>query len=86
MKKVDEKKTFAYAVAFAFPRSGAIDFRMGNKIYQHTNTVYDNRLVSKGYSTIVVEVCYDYSTMKYVAFNVSDSKVGNKEISIINYK
>lgn len=82
MKKVDEKKTFAYAVCYLLTES--VDFRMGNKIYQHTNTVYDKRSVDGGYNT--VEVCYDYRAMKYVAFNVSDSNVGSKEIAIINYK
>ena len=82
MKKVDKKETLEYAVANFFPTLGSVDFRIGNKIYQHVNTVYDKRNSDEAWNTI--EVCYDYSAMRYVAFNVSDSKVGNKEISIIN--
>ena len=40
-KKVDEKKTLKYAVAFYFCTSGKINFMLGNKMYQHINTVYD---------------------------------------------
>ena len=39
-KKVDEKKTLKYAVAFYFCTSGKINFMLGNKMYQHINTVY----------------------------------------------
>ena len=39
-KKIDEKKTLKYAVAFYFCTSGKINFMLGNKMYQHINTVY----------------------------------------------
>ena len=81
MKKIDEKKTLGFAVAFLFSTSGAINFRMGNKIYQHIDTVYDKRSSDGGYNT--VEICYDYKAMKYVVFNVSNNKIGGKEIIII---
>ena len=42
-KKIDEKKTLKYAVAFYFCTSGKINFMLGNKMYQHINTVYDQR-------------------------------------------
>lgn len=81
MKKVDEKKTLSYAVAFYFDTLDSINFLMGNKRYQHINTVYDKREDGRGYNTI--EVVYDYRAMKYVALCVSDEKIGNKEITIL---
>jgi len=79
MKKIDNKRTFKYAVAFLY--SGYVQFRMGEKIYQFVNTVYDRRNDSDDYNTIAV--CYDYKAMKYVAFNISDPKIGNKEVDTI---
>lgn len=81
MKKVDSKKTLAYAVAFIFSTSGIINFMIGNKMYQHINTIYDKRLDNGGFNTI--EVVYNYRAMKYEALNVSDEKVGGKEIVIL---
>nr|DAZ77352.1 MAG TPA: hypothetical protein [Caudoviricetes sp.] len=81
MKKVDEKKTLSYAVAFHFNTSGVRNFLMGNKTYQHINTVYDKRDDGRGWNTI--EVAYDYRAMKYVALCVSDEKIGGKEIAIL---
>lgn len=81
MKKIDEKKTLSYAVAFHFDTSGCINFLMGNKRYQHINTVYDKREDGRGWNTI--EVAYDYRAMKYVALCVSDEKIGNREITIL---
>lgn len=82
MKKVDSKKTLAYAVAFIFSTSGIINFMIGNKMYQHINTIYDKRSDNGGFNTI--EVVYNYRAMKYEALNVSDEKVGGKEIVILN--
>ena len=42
-KKIDEKKTLKYAVAFYFCTSGKVNFMLGKKMYQHINTVYDQR-------------------------------------------
>ena len=78
MKNVDKKKTLAYAVAFYF--DGKVDFLMGNKKYQHINTVYDEREDGRGFNT--VEIVYDYKAMKYAAWCV-DEKLGNKEITIL---
>ena len=50
-KKVDEKKTLKYAVAFYFCTSGKINFMLGNKMYQHINTVYDQREDGRGFNT-----------------------------------
>lgn len=81
MKKVDEKKTLEYAVAFHFDTSGNVDFLMDNKRYQHINTVYDKREDGRGWNTI--EIAYDYRALKYVALCVSDEKIGGKEITIL---
>lgn len=80
-KTVDSKKTLAHAVAFIFPTAGSVEFKMGNKYYQHVQTVYDRRYDNGGCNTL--EVAYDYKAQKYVVFYVDDPKVGQKEISIV---
>lgn len=47
-KKVDEKKTLAFAVAFYFNTSEKVNFMLGNKMYQHVNTIYDQREDGRG--------------------------------------
>ena len=51
-KKIDEKKTLKYAVAFYFCTSGKINFMLGNKMYQHINTVYDQREDGRGFNPV----------------------------------
>ena len=34
-KKIESKKTLAYAVAFIFNTTGKVNFMLGNKMYQH---------------------------------------------------
>ena len=80
-KKVDEKKTLKYAVAFYFCTTGKVNFMLGNKMYQHINTVYDQREDGRGFNTC--EVVYNYKAQKYEVLNV-DAEVGNKEITILN--
>lgn len=80
-KKTDSKKTLAYAVAFHFSTSGSINFMIGNKMYQHVNTIYDKREDGRGCNTL--EIVYNYKAMKYEVLNISDDKVGNREISIL---
>ena len=80
-KKIDEKKTLKYAVAFYFCTSGKINFMLGNKMYQHINTVYDQREDGRGFNTC--EVVYNYKAQKYEVLNV-DTEIGNKEITILN--
>ena len=80
-KKIDEKKTLKYAVAFYFCTSGKINFMLGNKMYQHINTVYDQREDGRGFNTC--EVVYNYKVQKYEVLNV-DTEIGNKEITILN--
>mgnify|MGYP007123133301 CR=1 FL=1 len=46
-KKIDEKKTLKYAVAFYFCTSGKINFMLGNKMYQHINTVNTKQKIAK---------------------------------------
>lgn len=80
-KKIDEKKTLAYAVAFIFCTTGNADFILGNKMYQHVNTIYDGREDGRGNNTL--EVVYNYKAMKYEVLNVTDEKIGSKEITIL---
>ena len=80
-KKIDEKKTLKYAVAFYFCTSGKVNFMLGNKMYQHINTVYDQREDGRGFNTC--EVVYNYKAQKYEVLNV-DTEIGNKEITVLN--
>jgi len=80
-KKIDEKKTLKYAVAFYFCTSGKINFMLGNKMYQHIDTVYDQREDGRGFNTC--EVVYNYKAQRYEVLNV-DTEIGNKEITILN--
>ena len=80
-KKIDEKKTLKYAVAFYFRTSGKINFMLGNKRYQHIDTVYDQREDGRGFNTC--EVVYNYKAQRYEVLNV-DTEIGNKEITILN--
>ena len=50
-KKIDEKKTLKYAVAFYFCTSGKINFMLGNKMYQYIYTVYDQIEYCRGFNT-----------------------------------
>ena len=79
-RKIDEKKTLRYAVAFYFCVSGKVDFMLGNKMYQHIDTVYDQREDGRGFNTC--EVVYNYSAQRYEVLNV-DSAIGDKEIKIL---
>nr|DAQ19222.1 MAG TPA: hypothetical protein [Caudoviricetes sp.] len=79
-KKIDEKKTLKYAVAFYFCTSGKVNFMLGKKMYQHINTVYDQREDGRGFNTC--EVVYNYKAQKYEVLNV-DTEIGNKEIAIL---
>ena len=74
-KKVDKKKTLAYAVAFYFTEA-SIKF-----MYEYVHTVYDRRYDNGGFNTLAV--VYNYKKMKYEVLVVSDEKVGDKEIQII---
>ena len=46
-KSIDKKKTLEYAVAFYFYDSGCVNFMMGNIMYQHIKTIYDERADTK---------------------------------------
>lgn len=81
-KKVDEKKTLAFAVAFYFNASEKVNFMLGNKMYQHVNTIYDQREDGRVFN--ICEVVYNYQSQKYEVLVVSDEKIGNKEITILN--
>lgn len=57
-KSIDKKKTLEYAVAFYFYDSGCVNFMMGNIMYQHIKTIYDERADGRGQNTL--EVVYNY--------------------------
>lgn len=80
-KKIDEKKTLRYAVAFHFSASGTINFIMGKTKYQHINTIYDQRSDNYGFNAL--EVVYNFKAMKYEVLLVSDERIGGKEITIL---
>lgn len=79
-KKIDEKKTLRYAVAFYFCNSDKINFMLGKKMYQHVDTVYDQREDGIGFNTC--EVVYNYKSQEYEVLAV-DTEIGNKEITIL---
>lgn len=60
-KKVDKKKTLAYAVAFYFT-DVSVKFMMGNAMYEYVHTVYDRRYDNGGFNTLAV--VYNYKRMK----------------------
>lgn len=80
-KKIDEKKTLAYAVAFHFCTSGVTSFIMGKTMYQHIDTIYDQRSDNRGFNTL--EIVYNFKAMKYEVLPVSDERIGGKEITIL---
>lgn len=80
-KKIDSKKTLAYAVAFHFNTSGVTSFLMGKTMYQHINTVYDQRSDNEAFN--ILEIVYNFSKMKYEVLVVSNDSVGSKEIRIL---
>ena len=79
-KKIDKRKTLAYAVAFYFT-DASVKFMMGNTMYEYVHTVYDRRYDNGGFNTLAI--VYNYKRMKYEALVVSDEKVGYKEIQIL---
>lgn len=80
-KSIDKKKTLEYAVAFYFYDSGCVNFMMGNIMYQHIKTIYDERADGRGQNTL--EVVYNYKKMKYEVLCLTDSKLAQKERSIL---
>lgn len=53
---------------------------MGNKIYEYINTINDYNTIN-GCNTIAV--LYDFRAQKYVAFNIIDEKLNEKECIIL---
>ena len=79
-KKVDEKKTLKYAVAFIFYNTTNVIFMIKDRLYEYINTVYDHDMMN-GANTIAV--LHDLKYMKYIAVNVDKDPIGNKEITIL---
>lgn len=68
-------------MAIYFYDSGCVNFMMGNIMYQHIKTIYDERADGRGQNTL--EVVYNYKKMKYEVLCLTDSKLAQKEISIL---
>lgn len=81
MKKVDEKKTLEYAVAFYLQGNKGVNFSIGKRLYTYVDTVYDYKTINLC-NTIVV--LYDYTSRKYISIPVDHHPLGNKEITILN--
>lgn len=79
-KKIDKKETLRYAVSFYFSRNSRHHFMIGSKMYQHIDTVYDERSDGRGCNTL--EIVYNYKSQKYEVLNVG-TEIGNKEIRIL---
>ena len=54
---------------------------MGNIMYQHIKTIYDERADGRVQNSL--EVVYNYKKMKYEVLCLTDSKLAQKEISIL---
>lgn len=80
-KKIESEKTLAYAVAFIFYNVASANFMIGKTMYEYINTVYDKRGDGQGSNTLIV--VYNYKAMKYEVLNVSNDKIGGKEIIIL---
>lgn len=80
MKATDSKKTLAYAVCYLF-NNNKVSFYVSSQMYQYIKTVYDEREDGRGCNTLAV--VYNFKKMKYEVLNVTDEKIGNKEIQII---
>ncbi len=79
VKNINEKKILNFAVGFLF-KEEKVNFTMGNKMYQHIQTIFDEREDGRGYNTL--EVVYNYSHQKYEVLLV-DEKLKDKEITIL---
>ena len=75
----DNMRTLEYAVAFNFPSSGSVDFRIGETIYRYIGTVYDRG----DEMTHTLVIVYNYNKMKYELLCLSDEKIAKREISIL---
>lgn len=80
MKTLDSKNTLAYAVCYLF-NGNKVSFYVSSQMYQYIKTVYDEREDGRGCNTLAV--VYSFKKMKYEVLNVTDEKIGNKEIQII---
>lgn len=55
---------------------------MGNIMYQHIKTIYDERADGRGQNTL--EVVYNYKKMKYEVLCLTDSKLAQKKYQYYN--
>lgn len=73
-------KRFAYVITFLLYQKTGIKIQLGNKIYEYINTINDYNTIN-GCNTIAV--LYDFRAQKYVAFNIIDEKLNEKECIIL---
>lgn len=72
-KSIDKKKTLEYAVAFYFYDSGCVNFMMGNIMYQHIKTIYDERADGRGQNTLETQKEFEERTeLKLTADNYTE--------------
>lgn len=87
-KSIDKKKTLEYAVAFYFYDSGCVNFMMGNIMYQHIKTIYDERADGRGQNTLEVAIPYtmQHRMKKYYLQGKEISEKQAKAIEAKNQK
>lgn len=77
---MEKKKDLAYAVAFQL--NAGDRFLIGETEYEFVQVVYDRRYDNYGNNTLAV--VYNYKLRKYQVLVVSDKKVGDKKVTILN--
>lgn len=77
---MEKRKDLAYAVAFQL--SSGDCFLIGETKYKFVQVVYDRRYDNESNNTLAV--VYNYKLRKYQVLVVSDEKVGNKKVTILN--
>lgn len=83
-KSIDKKKTLEYAVAFYFYDSGCVNFMMGNIMYQHIKTIYDERADGRGQNRYINLVFRKNFSAQVLKANMRI--VGNCEYGVLLYR
>lgn len=68
-KKIDKRKTLAYAVAFYFT-DASVKFMMGNTMYEYVHTVYDRRYDNGGFNTLAIVYNYNMCIYNRLLLNI----------------
>lgn len=77
-----KKDTLGYYATFVFDTYISSDFKfiLGKKVYKFVGLNHD---ITDDYTNTIV-VALDVITRSYVCFNISDEKVSNKKIVVLN--